>query len=44
MFKKVRNTFWIAFPFDIIFLLPAQDASVELSELKYLGFTKFYIF
>lgn len=38
MFKKVRNTFQIAFSFDIIFVLSAQEASIELSELKYKGF------
>lgn len=40
MFKKVRNTFQIAFSFDIIFVLSAQEASIELSELKYKGFKK----
>lgn len=38
MFKKVRNTFQIAFSFDIIFVLSAQEVSIELSELKYKGF------
>lgn len=38
MFKKVRNTFQIAFSFDIIFVLSVQEASIELSELKYKGF------
>lgn len=33
MFKKVRNTFQIAFSFDIIFVLSAQEASI-----KYKGF------
>lgn len=33
MLKKVRNTFQIAFSFDIIFVLSAQEASIELSEL-----------